>query len=220
MEAPLIRRGIDVSNNNGDIDWDRVARSYPKVGFLFIKATEGLGYVDPLFTKARVDAVRKAGIPFGIYHFARPQPGRDGADEADAFVLAGKKAGWGKIGDLRGVLDIEHSDGVDRAEVQRFVRRFIKRYRHLTGHRPIIYTGSFWRDFLGNPIMATRCPLWLAAYTDTWNPWVPKAWIAGRPFIWQRSQTGTQTGITGYLDINRFLRNRRAWKRIHIKHNL
>jgi lysozyme len=44
-------KGIDVSNNNGDIDWGKVARS--GVLYAYLRATEGLtghGSEDEFFT--------------------------------------------------------------------------------------------------------------------------------------------------------------------------
>ncbi|MGE3272681.1 MAG: GH25 family lysozyme, partial [Chloroflexota bacterium] len=41
--------GIDVSNNNGSIDWARVAASGQ--AFCFIKATEGTAFKDSYFAR-------------------------------------------------------------------------------------------------------------------------------------------------------------------------
>jgi lysozyme len=60
------RYGVDVSNHQGAIDWDRVSND--DVSFAYIKATEGGDFVDKRFadnwTKSKV-----AGIPRGAYHF-------------------------------------------------------------------------------------------------------------------------------------------------------
>lgn len=204
--------GIDISEHQGSIVWAEVARH---VGFVFVKATEGLDFVDHRFGKQRVAAIRDADIPFGAYHFARPQPGRDGADEAKFHVRTVRDAGGLKPGDLPCVLDIETASGVDRATVRRFVRRFVHRYRDMTGHRPIIYTGSFWRDFLGNPLILGRCRLWLAAYTSSWHNYTPRAWK--RPFFWQYTDHADVPGISGPVDGNKLLRNRRRFRRALIK---
>ena len=37
--------GIDVSHHNGKVNWEQV----PNVEFVYIKATEGATYVDPMF---------------------------------------------------------------------------------------------------------------------------------------------------------------------------
>ena len=59
-------QGIDVSNWQGDIDWDKVRAAGTQ--FAFIKATEGKDMVDPRFSEYWQEA-RAAGIPHAPYHF-------------------------------------------------------------------------------------------------------------------------------------------------------
>jgi lysozyme len=204
------RFGIDVSSFQGNIRWS-VAKS--RIGFVFCRSWMGdVAQPDPSFNRARVNAIRLAGIPFGPYCYGG-NSGVDGELEAKRFVEHALKAGWGKKGDLPGVLDIEN--GTAGRPGVRFVRRFAREYRRLTGHRVMIYTGSFWRDFLGNPLILTRCRLWLAAYTPTWHGWVPRAWK--KPFFWQFSDSGGVPGVSGNVDGDRLLRSQRAFHRMRLK---
>lgn len=202
------RFGIDVSNNNGSIVWSKVA---DHVAFAFVKTSEGMNFADPYWDKDRVRALRQNSIPFGPYHFASNE-GADGAAECDHFLDIALAAGWGKKGDLPGVLDIEHGQG-GRPGV-RFVRRFARRYKQRTGHRLILYTGSFWRDVLRNPMILTRCKLFLAAYTGTWHGWVPRAWK--KPWFWQYGAEGSVPGISGNVDQDRFLKSERHFRQLKL----
>lgn len=56
--------GIDVSKNNGVIRWKEVAKN-ERIKFVFIKATEGKGYVDPLYHR-NIRQAREAGFMVGI----------------------------------------------------------------------------------------------------------------------------------------------------------
>lgn len=204
------RFGIDISSFQGSVRWSLAKH---KVGFVFCRSWMGdLGEPDPTFTKARVAAIRKQGIPFGPYCYAG-NTGVDGATEAKRFVHHAVEAGWGKRGDLPGVLDIE-AGAAGRPGV-RFVRRFAREYRRLAGHRVIVYTGSFWRDFLRNPITLTRCRLFLAAYTPTWHGYVPRAWR--KPHFWQFTDSASVPGISGSVDGDRYLRSRRSFQRMRLK---
>src|SRR6185503_1455334 len=51
--------GIDVSHYQGRIDWPVVAASGPR--FVFLKATEGVRYVDPTYSRNKLGAER-AGL--------------------------------------------------------------------------------------------------------------------------------------------------------------
>ena len=81
--------GIDVSHHQDTIDWAQVAGS--GIRFAIAKATEGTGYIDPLFSTNRADAMA-AGIAFGAYHFARPDRGRATLDGLDPREPAARRA--------------------------------------------------------------------------------------------------------------------------------
>lgn len=206
----MIRFGIDVSSFQGDVRWGLMKN---RIGFAFCRSWMGdLGEADPSFTPERVAALRKAAIPFGPYCFAG-NGSRSGKAEAEAFVKHAIHAGWGKKGDLPGVLDIEAGEG-GRGGVK-FVREFAREYRRLTGHRVMLYTGSFWRDALGNPHILMRSRLWLAAYTSTWHGFVPRAWK--KPTIWQYTDHAVVSGVTGPVDGDRFLKSQRAFRAMKLK---
>jgi lysozyme len=57
---------IDVSHHNGAIDWPAVAAA--GIALAFIKATQGLAFVDPAFERNR-GAAMKAGVLAVPYHF-------------------------------------------------------------------------------------------------------------------------------------------------------
>jgi GH25 family lysozyme M1 (1,4-beta-N-acetylmuramidase) len=57
---------IDVSHHNGAIDWPAVAAA--GIALAFIKATQGVGFIDPAFDRNRSAAVN-AGVLVVPYHF-------------------------------------------------------------------------------------------------------------------------------------------------------
>ena len=66
---PDLYHGIDVSNHQGRIDWNKVAND-DNVQFVYIKATEGATYVSPTFEQ-NIREAREAGLKVGFYHFLR-----------------------------------------------------------------------------------------------------------------------------------------------------
>src|ERR1700693_5459174 len=69
---------IDVSHHNGAIDWPAVAAA--GIALAFIKATQGVGFVDPAFERNRNAAVA-AGILTVPYHFLdTSDPDRQGGN--------------------------------------------------------------------------------------------------------------------------------------------
>ena len=57
---PVNQQAVDVSSYQGNIDWHRVKKAGVAVGI--VKATEGVGYVDPTFSAARIKSMRAAGV--------------------------------------------------------------------------------------------------------------------------------------------------------------
>lgn len=207
MSKRKVRDFSDVSSYQGSIDFEAYAREND---LIVIKATEGLTVTDPSF-QARWRAARAAGVVRAPYHFARPQPGRTGAQEAEHFLQVVRDAGGFKPGDLPPVLDIETGTGLNAIQYGLWARSFNRRVRqeltelHFTRRtrRPIIYTGSFWRGMVAG---ATGAYLWLAAYVADPKPYVPEPWSTriGRWIAWQFTDRGTTAGIKGTHDRSHF----------------
>jgi lysozyme len=66
LPATVFDGVIDVSHHNGAIDWPSVAHA--GIALVFIKATQGAGFIDPAFAGNRAAAAR-AGILVVPYHF-------------------------------------------------------------------------------------------------------------------------------------------------------
>jgi lysozyme len=203
-DSRALLTGVDVSNHQATVDWDQVKAAGHM--FAFHKVSEGLGSPDRRFGKARWAGMRDAGLVRGAYHFARPQKGRDPKREVDEFCTLLENAGGLRDGDLQPVLDIEAFGGNGRlsaAETLEWARGFVHAMRARLGVRPIIYTGAFWRDQMGNPSDDLGCRLWLAAYVDDPKPFIPRAWADTSYAIWQHTDKGRCAGLSGGVDLNR-----------------
>jgi lysozyme len=196
-------KGIDVAEHQKTIDWKKVVASGRT--FAWARATEGLGDPDTTFARNWAE-MKKAGIARGAYHFARPCKGRDPREEVREFLGAVERAGGFADGDLVPMLDIEDfgpSGQLSQAATLDWARKFIHALHHEVGRLPVIYTGSFWREAsMGNPADNLDCELWLAAYVDKPDEFVPKAWSDDGWLIWQRSATGEVPGISHAVDLD------------------
>ncbi len=207
--------GIDVSRFQGTITWPRVAAE--GIEFAFVQASRGDGgdcAVRPErcgpdeYYDGNLKAAKRAGIKVGPYHRAfvggdgRREVRRDAQLEAAVFL---ESVGRLKGGDLRPALDVEtpFSD-LDAAELQLWVRVWLRRVEAKLGMRPIIYTNNTsWQALANTTAFADAGHrLWVA----NWNvraPIVPANNWGGRGWkIWQRSSTGSVDGINGDVDLN------------------
>jgi lysozyme len=139
--------GIDVSHHQGKISWSHVKQMNAdgiRIGFAFIKATEGENWTDRQFKRNWSEA-GKHRIPRGAYHFFIP--GKSGIEQANRFIKTVKL----KAGDLPPVLDVEEAYGASEETVRLGVSQWLARVESKYNVRPIIYTNpSFYRKYLEN----------------------------------------------------------------------
>ena len=159
--------GLDVSGHQTSIDWSAVVADGAQ--FAYIKATEGIGFVNPDFA-SQYNGAYQAGLIRGTYHFALPNDST-GAAQASYFVANG--GGWSADGHtLPGALDIEYNPygakcyGLSQTAMVSWIASFVDTYQALTSVWPVIYTPSDWwatctGDYGG---FASEDPLWIPGY--------------------------------------------------------
>lgn len=191
--------GIDISHWQGAVDFAKVKGAGYR--FVIAKATEGIGYTDPNWTKYR-DNARGQGLAVTGYHFARPDgnPTKP-REEADWYVsqLALRP------GMLIPALDLERSGGMSRTALTAWVQAWLDEVYLKTGVRPMVYTSpSFWRTYLGDTqTFADQgyTVLWIAHWgvskpTVIGNNWGGHGWT-----FWQYGG-GPVPGISGNVDLD------------------
>ncbi len=195
-EAALL--GLDVSADQGRIDWRAVARAGHR--FAYARATMGIDRTDPSFARNSRDAL-DAGLWLGAYHFF--QPDEDAADQAHQFISVAQvytdpEPHWGRPGCLPPALAVEAfptRPGVLANKVQIWLDIVEK----ATGQRPLIYSAAgFWKIYLAKAFQG-QYSLWLAEYAEGA---APPSGIKGWTF-WQHGQVHDVPGVDGPVDLNR-----------------
>jgi len=199
--------GIDVSHYQANIDWDEVKAMQVKnikIGFAFIKATEGIEDVDNAF-KINWKGAKKAGIPRGAYHFFNPY--RSGKAQAENFMDAVKLT----PGDLPPVLDVEQAGTLSKEKLQQRVSEWLTIIERHYSVKPVIYTGA---DFYANLLKGKfdDYPLWVAHYLVKDKPRVSRDWS-----FWQHNEAGHVNGVYGFVDFNVFNGDSAAFNELLIK---
>jgi lysozyme len=189
-------RGVDVSYYQGHIDWPTARAA--GIAFAFVRVSDGATFVDPELG-ANWKGTKSAGLLRGAYQYFRPA--QDPIAQADVLIRELRAAGGLESGDLPPALDIEVTDGVAPADLQRRALAWLARVESAVGRKPLIYTSpSFWEDLDPSDAFAPN-PLWIAHW-DTPCPSIPTTW--SRWHFWQDSDSGTIPGIPGPVDTNRF----------------
>jgi lysozyme len=186
--------GIDVSRYQAAIDWEAVRDMQDKnikIGFAFMKATEGLGNVDGTFRRNWFKA-REAKITRGAYHFFIAS--KSGKAQAENFIQTVTLT----KGDLPPVLDIEQTYGASVTDIQQRTKDWLQMIEKQYKVKPIIYTNvDFYQNFLAGKF--DDYPIWVAHYLVKDKPRIKREWL-----FWQHNETGRVNGIDAFVDFNVF----------------
>ncbi|RYZ31012.1 MAG: glycoside hydrolase family 25 protein [Chitinophagaceae bacterium] len=186
--------GIDVSRYQQVIDWESVRDmevNNIKIGFGFIKATEGINNRDPRF-RQNWRRSKDAGVVRGAYHFFIAT--KSGKKQAENFISSVELA----KGDLPPVLDVEQTYGVPGSKLRERVKEWLTVVENYYGVRPIIYTNvDFYQQHLKDEF--DEYPLWVAHYFRKTRPRIHRPWV-----FWQHSEQGRVNGVFHKVDFNVF----------------
>ncbi len=199
--------GIDVSHHQSLIDWKDVKGMQVKgirMGFAFLKATEGLGRVDGQFRRNWHKA-GEIGMPRGAYHFFISS--KSGKAQAENFIETVEL----KPGDLPPVLDVEQTNGAGIADIRQRVKDWLVMAEAHYKVKPIIYTNvDFYNNYLAG--VFDDYPLWVAHYLVKDKPRIERRWL-----FWQHSEKGRVNGIDAYVDFNVFNGDSSDFKKLLLK---
>jgi lysozyme len=186
--------GIDVSKYQNIIDWTSVKDmnvNNVQVGFVFIKATEGLGNEDTFFQRNWRKA-KNAGLIRGAYHYFLST--KSGKEQAENFINSVSI----EPGDLPPVLDVEQAYGVTADILRGRVQEWMETVQNYYGVLPIIYTNvEFYKQYLKDDF--DKYPLWVAHYLQKERPRIYRDWN-----FWQHSEGGRVNGIVTKVDFSVF----------------
>ena len=151
--------GLDVSHWQGDIHWPQVVDAGYK--YTFVKATEGVGWLDVKFIENITEATA-AGELMGAYHFARPDFDHSAQEEAEYFLS--QVGDYLESGYIRPVLDLEVGYGLTKTQMTNWVMEWMGTVESRSGVEPMIYTNlNFVNNYLKDEV--TQYDLWIAYWT-------------------------------------------------------
>ncbi len=186
--------GIDVSNHQGDIDWESVKNS--GVEFVFIRI--GFGHnreakimEDEKF-RQNLEGARNAGLKVGLYFYSYATEIWEAEEQANWIVktLNGEKI------DLPIVFDYETwksfpTYNINIVDLNKVAKRFLD-ILHGKGYEGMNYSSKYYLNTIWD---LSEYPTWLAHYVSKTN--------YDKDFkVWQFSNTGEVPGINGFVDLD------------------
>ena len=187
------QEGIDVSQWQGNIDFEQVAAAGIRV--VYIRSSMGSSYIDPYFEQ-NYQRAKAAGLQIGFYHYVTARSVTQARYQAQFFVNTVQ----GKEFDCRLAMDFEDLVGLSSGEANQIGLAFIQSVEEISGKGAVVYSDvSNATSVFGGELI--HYPLWVAEYgvpvsnvSVNWSSW------AG----WQYSDRGQIPGISGVVDRDYF----------------
>ena len=196
------RLGIDVSQWNGNIDWNKARDA--GVDYAIIRCGWGDDYTFQDDTKflQNVAGARAAGVPIGVYIYSYAYSTSQASSEAAHTIRLLKAAGLKPSDVPYGVYyDLEESSVgsvANRGLLASMSRTYCSSIK-AAGYRPGVYSSLWWwNNYLTDPVF------------NNWSRWVAQ-WNTSCTYLgtydmWQCSSVGSVPGISGSVDMDVYYR--------------
>ena len=192
-----VMKGIDVSEHNGKIDWEKVKND--GIDFAIIRCGYGqdMESQDDDYWEANVEACEALGIPYGVYLYSYADTLEKAQSEAQHVLrlLKGHDPAYPVYYDLEDNITLELSDSM-KTQIATTFCNIITDNGYETGVYSSLY---WWNDYLTDPVF------------NNWSRWVaqwnPTCDYQGEYDLWQCSSTGQVDGINGNVDLNFLIDN-------------
>lgn len=198
--AATYKKGIDVSQWQGVIDWAKVKAA--GIQFAMIRAGYGQNNIDPQF-KRNISECNRLGIPCGIYWFSYAYTEAMAIREAEYALAAVEpyKLDYPIAFDYEGAsVDYAKKNGVvpDKAHVTALANAFCGRIEQAK-YYAMVYTNPAYLSQYYDSYVPKSYDIWLAQWPANPDPAAKPAQAGG---IWQYTNSGTVSGISGRVDMD------------------
>lgn len=196
-----MKKGIDVSKWQGDIDWQKVKAA--GIEFAILRASYGDGTSrfknngrDEKFDRNYQEA-KKVGIPIGVYHYCYAKNMNEMKKEAEFFlsIINGKQFEYPIILDL----EDNNQQSINKSDLTDMAIAFLE-ILEKNGYYAMLYANKYWLENKLDYERLKKFDIWLAQ-------WAAKPTWKGSFGIWQYTSDGNVNGITGRVDMNYSYKN-------------
>lgn len=186
-------RGIDISEFQGEIDFEKVRRSGIEAVYIRVGAGE---YTDEYFAE-NYERAKAAGLKIGFYHYVTARSVEEGRRQARFFASLAA----GREPDMRLAMDFEYFGSLSVSQINAISEAYLDELTALTKREAVIYSDLSNARNIFSRALAEKYPLWAAQYgadepsaNGKWREWVG----------FQYTDEGRVGGIYGNVDRNIF----------------
>ena len=186
-------KGIDVSEFQEEIDWDKVKNDGIEFAILRVGFGMDIESQDDKYIERNISECERLGIPIGVYLFSYADSITKAGSEAEHTlrIVAGHKLPLGVWYDIE---DNDTSGSVEKSYLTQIINKYCGIIKD-AGYDVGIYASVSWFNKKIEKSVQEKWPIWVAQYYKECE-------YDGNYLIWQYASDGKVDGISGKVDMN------------------
>lgn len=189
----MSKKGIDVSEFQGKIDWEKVKNS--GVEFAILRCGYGMDFSnqDDVEYERNANECERLGIPYGVYLMSYANSVEKARSEAKHVLrlIEGRKISLGVWYDIE---DNGTSGAINKETLTNIINTFCNTIKN-AGHKVGVYANLNWLENKIEKTIKDNYDIWVAQYYS-------KCEYEGKYIMWQHTSSGKVNGISTNVDMN------------------
>lgn len=189
----MSKKGIDVSEFQGKVDWEKVKNS--GVEFAILRCGYGMDFSnqDDVEYERNANECERLGIPYGVYLMSYANTVEKARSEAKHVLrlIEGRKISLGVWYDIE---DNGTSGAINKETLTNIINTFCNTIKN-AGHRVGVYASLNWLENKIEKTIKDNYDIWVAQYYS-------KCEYEGKYIMWQHTSSGKVNGISTNVDMN------------------
>ena len=189
----MSKKGIDVSEFQGKIDWEKVKND--GIEFAILRCGYGMDFSnqDDVEYERNANECERLGIPYGVYLMSYANTVEKARSEAKHVLrlIEGRKISLGVWHDIE---DNGTSGAINKETLTNIINTFCNTIKN-AGYKVGVYASLNWLENKIERIIRDNYDIWVAQYYS-------KCEYEGKYIMWQHTSSGKVNGISTNVDMN------------------
>ena len=189
----MSKKGIDVSEFQGKIDWEKVKND--GIEFAILRCGYGMDFSnqDDVEYERNANECERLGIPYGVYLMSYANTVEKARSEAEHVLrlIEGRKISLGVWYDIE---DNGTSGAINKETLTNIINTFCNTIKN-AGYKVGVYASLNWLENKIERIIRDNYDIWVAQYYS-------KCEYEGKYIMWQHTSSGKVNGISTNVDMN------------------
>ena len=189
----MSKKGIDVSEFQGKIDWEKVKND--GIEFAILRCGYGMDFSnqDDVEYERNANECERLGIPYGVYLMSYANTVEKARSEAKHVLrlIEGRKISLGVWHDIE---DNGTSGAINKETLTNIINTFCNTIKN-AGYKVGVYANLNWLENKIEKTIKENYDIWVAQYYS-------KCEYEGKYIMWQHTSSGKVNGISTNVDMN------------------